>query len=288
MSRFIVTIEAAGLIERPPLSKVIPLPTSTTCGADRALRGRLVGQLDEPRRRRSGLSDADDAAETLVGQLLLVEHAGRQPGPLRGLDGLVGQPRRGLDVGRHARQQPGPPARPAAATARSSRAAAPRRPPSARARPHRPAGPSGPSRCSEKPKEPRIAPSVNAAIASRSPTAATEEATESAFVVRRARVAPARRRSVGVPAPTPTSSTRERGPAVAAVSVTGSSVTSPGRRWRRCARARRAGRCRGPRRARRRPARARDRRQGRLRRRADRDGDDADAGQPGRSQRRSA
>ena len=30
MSRFIVTIDWPGLIESPPLSKVMPLPTSTT------------------------------------------------------------------------------------------------------------------------------------------------------------------------------------------------------------------------------------------------------------------
>ena len=32
MSRFIVVIDSAGLMERPPESKVMPLPTSTTRG----------------------------------------------------------------------------------------------------------------------------------------------------------------------------------------------------------------------------------------------------------------
>ena len=40
MSRFMVTMDAPGLIERPPLSKVMPLPTSTTC---LALRAPLAG-----------------------------------------------------------------------------------------------------------------------------------------------------------------------------------------------------------------------------------------------------
>ena len=32
MSRFMVVIESAGLMDRPPESKVMPLPTSTTRG----------------------------------------------------------------------------------------------------------------------------------------------------------------------------------------------------------------------------------------------------------------
>ena len=96
-----------------------------------------------------------------------------------------------------------------------------------------PAGLSlGPSLCIEKPNEPRVAPCTNAAIPSSSATAETEEATASAFVVRRARVAPARRRSVVVAAPTPIISTRFReGLGRSAVLTTGSSVTSPVAPW---------------------------------------------------------
>ena len=35
MSRFIVAIDSAGLIDNPPESKVMPLPTSTMCGVRR-------------------------------------------------------------------------------------------------------------------------------------------------------------------------------------------------------------------------------------------------------------
>ena len=47
------------------MSKVMPLPTSTTCGA-LALAGRRgVVEADQPRRGGRGLADADDAAEAL-------------------------------------------------------------------------------------------------------------------------------------------------------------------------------------------------------------------------------
>ena len=40
MSRFMVVMPSAGLMDRPPVSKVMPLPTSTTVGVLRlALRG---------------------------------------------------------------------------------------------------------------------------------------------------------------------------------------------------------------------------------------------------------
>ena len=39
MSRFMVDMASPGLIDRPPLSKVMPLPTRTTRGALRAPRG---------------------------------------------------------------------------------------------------------------------------------------------------------------------------------------------------------------------------------------------------------
>ena len=110
MSRFIVTIDEPGLIERPPLSKVIPLPTSTTWGTERERPGGLVPQLHEAGWRGRGLPDPHDAAETLVRQLLLVQHGRAEPGRLGGRDGLLGEPGGRLDVGRDAGQQPRPPA----------------------------------------------------------------------------------------------------------------------------------------------------------------------------------
>ncbi len=41
MSRFIEPIEALGLIERPPVSKVMPLPTRTTSGSFFAARAEM-------------------------------------------------------------------------------------------------------------------------------------------------------------------------------------------------------------------------------------------------------
>jgi hypothetical protein len=38
MSRFISIMLSRGLIDRPPVSKVMPLPTRTTCGALRPPR----------------------------------------------------------------------------------------------------------------------------------------------------------------------------------------------------------------------------------------------------------
>ena len=94
MSRFIVTIDWPGLMESPPLSKVMPLPTSTTWRALRRALRRLVVDLHEPRRGGGTLADADDAAEPTLGELLLVEHRGLQAGRLGGGDGLLGQPLR--------------------------------------------------------------------------------------------------------------------------------------------------------------------------------------------------
>ncbi len=75
--------------------------------------------------------------------------------------------------------------------------------------PCRPVGARGPSRRSEKPNEPSVAPSTKAAIAVVVAHGGDRRGDlRRRSVVRRARLAPARRRSVGVPSPTPTSSTR--------------------------------------------------------------------------------
>ena len=75
MSRFIVDIASAGLMDRPPVSKVMPLPTSTTVGVRRPASAGRVVEADQPGRRGRGLADADDAAEALGGELLLVPDA---------------------------------------------------------------------------------------------------------------------------------------------------------------------------------------------------------------------
>ena len=110
MSRFMLTIASAGLMERPPVSKVIPLPTRTRCGGlAGALRGCVL-ELDQPRRGGRALPDAEDAAEAVGLELLDVPDLGLEPGLLGEQDGLVGQPLRVLDVGRDRCQHPGAPA----------------------------------------------------------------------------------------------------------------------------------------------------------------------------------
>jgi len=73
---------AAGLMEMPPVSNVMPLPTSATFFAlpvFASLRARLilrtaVGQPDQPGRARRTLADADHAAVAVLGQRLVIEH----------------------------------------------------------------------------------------------------------------------------------------------------------------------------------------------------------------------
>ena len=106
---------AAGLIEMPPVSKVMPLPTSATVLAFFVLRAP-VGQPDQPRRARRTLADADHAAVARLGQCLLVEHLDLEAGGFtqslcalgefvgeqvagRGVDEIAGGGDRGRDVG---------------------------------------------------------------------------------------------------------------------------------------------------------------------------------------------
>jgi DNA segregation ATPase FtsK/SpoIIIE, S-DNA-T family len=86
----------------------------------------------------------------------------------------------------------------------------------------------GPSERQWNSKEPSTSPSTRARSPTSSVRAASEVATDSRPFVCRATAAPARRSSVGVPSPTPTSSTRRRSPLVRpAVSRTTRSTTSP-------------------------------------------------------------
>ena len=110
MSRFMFIIASAGLIDSPPVSKVMPLPTSTTCGVRREARVGRVVELHQPGRVGRGLADAGEAAEAPGAQLLLVPHAQGQALVVGHLGGPVGQPDRGLLVGGHQRQRAGGPA----------------------------------------------------------------------------------------------------------------------------------------------------------------------------------
>src|ERR1039458_3628948 len=63
MSAFIVSIAFGGLSERPPESNVMPLPANTT------VRARA-----QPRRMSGTHAHREDAAEALLGEIVLVEH----------------------------------------------------------------------------------------------------------------------------------------------------------------------------------------------------------------------
>ena len=71
MSIFMVIMPSPVLSDRPPESKVMPLPTraSVPLGV-----GRLVGELDEPGLLDRALVDAEQAAEAALGDLGRPEH----------------------------------------------------------------------------------------------------------------------------------------------------------------------------------------------------------------------
>ena len=110
MSRFMLTIASAGLMDSPPVSKVIPLPTRTRWAALRAPFDGVYSSWISRGGRGRALPDAEDAAEAVRLELLDVPDLGLEPGLLGQQDGLVGQPLRVLDVGRDRCQQPGAPA----------------------------------------------------------------------------------------------------------------------------------------------------------------------------------
>ena len=82
MSVFIGTIDSRGLSESPPVSNVMPLPTSTTCGRRRVGPRGLVGELDQPRRPRRPRADGEQPAEPFGPQRLLVADPDLEPGPV--------------------------------------------------------------------------------------------------------------------------------------------------------------------------------------------------------------
>ena len=99
MSVFIASMPSAGLMSRPPVSKVMPLPTRTTRGV-RAVRavGHVV-ELDQPRRGGGGGTDREQATEALGPQLALVPDPHVEPGAAGEGPGLGGDPGGVLGVG---------------------------------------------------------------------------------------------------------------------------------------------------------------------------------------------
>ena len=84
MSRFMVCIAALGLIEMPPVSNVMPLPTKTMVSRPRSPGARGVVEADEPRLVRRAVPDGEDAAEAVALEPAVVpdvdvEAAARRP-----------------------------------------------------------------------------------------------------------------------------------------------------------------------------------------------------------------
>ncbi len=72
MSSFIRSMPSAGLIEMPPVSKVMPLPTSPSTGADAGARGRMA-QHEHARRLGAAAGDAEQQAHPEPRNLFLVQ-----------------------------------------------------------------------------------------------------------------------------------------------------------------------------------------------------------------------
>ena len=126
MSSFIRSMPSAGLIEMPPVSNVMPLPTSPRTGDSRRAR-RLVLHHDHARRFDAAARDAEQQAHAEPLDRLLVEHFDVQPGVPGDLRGAVGEDARRQHVRRlvaeaRARLQESPRIRPRS-TACSSAAA---------------------------------------------------------------------------------------------------------------------------------------------------------------------
>ena len=91
MSVFISRMPALGLIEMPPVSNVMPFPTSTGCAGPGI--GVAVAGDDHPRRGRRAAADREDAAEPACQQLVGAQH-GDGDVRLTGepVDRLLGEP----------------------------------------------------------------------------------------------------------------------------------------------------------------------------------------------------
>ena len=105
ISNFISSIPGGSLSEMPPVSKVTPLPTSTTGGPP--LRCALVLEHDEARRLLAALRDREQAAHALAPDGRLIEHLGAQPRVALGERArLFRQVKRRAHVGGQVRQVP--------------------------------------------------------------------------------------------------------------------------------------------------------------------------------------
>ena len=205
-SRFMVIMPSRGLSQSPPVSNVMPLPTSTTCGCARAA-ARRVPQLDQPRRPGRAATHAEDALEAVGGQRLLVpDPAPRAPprrrGRWRGRRATAG------DLSRDGQVATSRAAHPARPTTSPRRIASPW--PSTPHSTTRPTGGrSGPAVRQVSVNEASSSPSTKACTHAPASAPSAAAGTLVATAVRprasRARAAPALRRSPGVASPTPSS-----------------------------------------------------------------------------------
>ena len=99
MSSFMRSMSAAGLIEMPPVSNVIPLPTSPSTG-DGGAPARLVPYRHEPRRFRAAAPDAQKHAHAEPLELMMIEHLDRQTAAARDFRKPIGKHGRGQRVAR--------------------------------------------------------------------------------------------------------------------------------------------------------------------------------------------
>ena len=97
MSSFIRSMPSAGLIEMPPVSKVMPLPTRPRTGAAGCARG-LVAQDDDPRRLDAAARHAQQQSHPEAGDLVLVEDLDRDAGLRGDRPRAVGKDARRQDV----------------------------------------------------------------------------------------------------------------------------------------------------------------------------------------------
>ena len=196
---------SGGLSDSPPESKVIPLPTRTTCRAPSDPSGR-----HSRRTRRGGRTEPAPTAtrppKPVARELRLVEHLDGESGCSGDLGRLVGHPGRILDVRRGVDQR-------ARGAASRLRAPARLRPPAARRRGRstasrtRPGGPGGAVLAQLGVGVARNRPSVKARMPASSSPRVARTRTSSVPRIRRAAAAADRRSSPGVEPPRPRAST---------------------------------------------------------------------------------
>ena len=105
MSTFIRSMPSAGLMEMPPVSNVMPLPTRPSVTAGGRVR-RLVPEHDHARRLRAALRDAEQQPHPELRDPVFVEDLHCQPGVRRERRGALGKHARREHVGGLVGEQP--------------------------------------------------------------------------------------------------------------------------------------------------------------------------------------